>query len=464
MKPENLLLDDEGVLKICDFGCSEMVGGNENLSSIKGTPAFMAPELLLGITTMSELSPFACDMYSVGACLFMFVSGRPPYWERNELDMVERLRRGLPPSFPRDVIANPNLTHLLRGLLHKESRQRFDLRSTVLHDWTTKENSQPVYKTVSLMVAALADKSVVSLAELNEDDVATALSMATISYHVVAKTTNWLRRARNRILLRGGTLEGDEEEGEEGDEEGGDQSGENKASSVYVVKAEGKEKKGRNKMKLNLLNNDDDRMKERLNGKRRRRGNCWWRTIGCCYGCVGGGVGGGSGGDGGRGSVSEQAGASSSYIAPPSPPGSPPGSPSPQLTKMWRKKKNDQVVEKREEETKHSGESGGESGGGERGEDAQFFSDGSMTSDSDDDDDDGVILVGDSALATIYVGDGVEAKYKALPSSIDHSRVSTFLGLKRCDKEMHGKKILFFEFNYFPILLIYPFLTYSFDT
>ena len=442
------------MLKICDFGCSEMVGGNDNISSIKGTPAFMAPELLLGMTTMSEMSPFACDMYSVGACLFMFVSGRPPYWERNELDMVERLRRGLPPSFPRDVTANPNLTHLLRGLLHKESRQRFDLRSTVLHDWTTKENSQPVYKTVSLMVAALTDKSIVSLAELNDADVATALSMATISYHVVAKTTNWLRRARNRILLRGGTLEGDEEV-----EEGGDQSGENRASSAYAVKAERKEKKMKKKMKLNLLNNDDDYMKTRLNG-RRRRGNCWWRTIGCCYGCVDVGVGGGS--------VSEQAGASSSYVAPPSQSGSPPGSPSPQLTKMWRKKskkqhavkddeeknkkqetsermvENNQVVEKRDEETKHSGVSD-DSGSHAPTPNvdapaAQFFSDGSMTSDSDDDDDDdGVLLVGDSALATIYVGDGVEAKYKALPSSIDHSRVSTFLGLERCEKEMHGE-------------------------
>ena len=108
----------------------------------------------------------------------------------------------------------------------------------MLHDWTTKENSQPVYKTVSLMVAALTDKSIVSSAELNDADVATALSMATISYHVVTKTTNWLRRARNRILLRGGTLEGDEEV-----EEGGDQSGENRASSAYAVKAERKEKK-----------------------------------------------------------------------------------------------------------------------------------------------------------------------------------------------------------------------------
>ena len=163
-----------------------------------GTPAFMAPELLLGLIS-SNLSPFACDMYSIGACLFMFVEGRPPYWERNEIEMVERLRRGVPPSFSKEITVYPNLTNLLRGLLNKNPNKRLIMRNVVLHDWTTQENSQPVYKTDFLMEEALKDVSDRSRALLNINDIENAISMSTISFHVIAKSTNWLKRARSRL-------------------------------------------------------------------------------------------------------------------------------------------------------------------------------------------------------------------------------------------------------------------------
>jgi len=44
IKPDNMLLDDEGVIKICDFGISKRVG-REYLTDFVGTPAFMAPEI-----------------------------------------------------------------------------------------------------------------------------------------------------------------------------------------------------------------------------------------------------------------------------------------------------------------------------------------------------------------------------------------------------------------------------------
>ena len=201
LKPENLLVDHtSGALKICDFGCSEMVGVKGDLNTIKGTPAFMAPELLLGLSL--DFLPFATDLYSIGACLFMFVEGRPPYWERNEIEMVERLRRGVPPTFSKDVTIYPNLTNLLRGLLCKDPKKRSTMRSVILHDWTTQENSQPVYKTDALMEVALEDLSSTCRATLNMIDIENAISMSTISFHVVRKSTSWLKKARDRIHRR----------------------------------------------------------------------------------------------------------------------------------------------------------------------------------------------------------------------------------------------------------------------
>ena len=154
------------------FFCSENSNG---ISTVKGTPAFMAPELLLPLVI--SVSPFACDMYSIGACLFMFVEGRPPYWERNEIDMVERLRRGVPPSFSNQVMSRPNLKNLLLALLAKNPTQRIQLRQVVQHQWTTMEDSQPMYETDALMEAALKDQSVQCRLDLNAEEINKGMHM-----------------------------------------------------------------------------------------------------------------------------------------------------------------------------------------------------------------------------------------------------------------------------------------------
>ena len=214
IKPENLLLGEKGVLKICDFGCSEMVGfsGATNVTTnrgsggliqdVKGTPAFMAPELLLGTTTFDDVSPYACDIYSIGAVLFMFIEGRPPYWERNEIEMVERMRRGLPPSFSNKVRHLPNLHMLLLELLQQDPKQRIALKEVVTHQWTTMEGSAPVFETVQLMEEALLDQSIQCRQSLDMDAINSAFSISSIAFHVVVRSKNWLTRARKVIQIR----------------------------------------------------------------------------------------------------------------------------------------------------------------------------------------------------------------------------------------------------------------------
>lgn len=47
MKPQNVLLDPNGVAKLCDFGFARLMSlGTHVLMSIKGTPLYMAPELI----------------------------------------------------------------------------------------------------------------------------------------------------------------------------------------------------------------------------------------------------------------------------------------------------------------------------------------------------------------------------------------------------------------------------------
>jgi len=76
VSPNNVLVADEGVAKITDFGYSRALG--EELSDhgmgVVGTPAFLAPEVAAG-----RGGGFPSDVFSLGATLYMALEGRPPF-------------------------------------------------------------------------------------------------------------------------------------------------------------------------------------------------------------------------------------------------------------------------------------------------------------------------------------------------------------------------------------------------
>lgn len=50
IKPENLLVDEKNVLKIADFGLSEMIAGEDIQKNNQGTKFFLAPEIWIGFS------------------------------------------------------------------------------------------------------------------------------------------------------------------------------------------------------------------------------------------------------------------------------------------------------------------------------------------------------------------------------------------------------------------------------
>ena len=87
VKPENLFLTRDGKLKVLDFGVARLIEGPVTATrpggGIIGTPAFMAPEQVLGKTVDPQ-----SDLYSVGATAFALLSKRYVHEADNAAEMM----------------------------------------------------------------------------------------------------------------------------------------------------------------------------------------------------------------------------------------------------------------------------------------------------------------------------------------------------------------------------------------
>ncbi len=105
VKPQNLLLDGTGTLKVLDFGIAVVQGRSGQVTEaglVVGTPAYMAPEQLMGET----VTP-AADLYASGVVLYEMLCGQLPYEASSPMALAARIAQepprpllGLAPTVP----------------------------------------------------------------------------------------------------------------------------------------------------------------------------------------------------------------------------------------------------------------------------------------------------------------------------------------------------------------------------
>ncbi|KAJ3388357.1 serine/threonine protein kinase [Lobulomyces angularis] len=135
MKLQNILLGLDGEVKIADFGFSKKVEEVNGLTtkSIKGTPIYMAPELV-----KEEEYDHLVDIWALGIILFELYTGHPPFNTTNIFSLVSLI---LNDSIVWPAHISTEFQDLLQGLLQKKKENRLDWPDLALHSFISDELS-----------------------------------------------------------------------------------------------------------------------------------------------------------------------------------------------------------------------------------------------------------------------------------------------------------------------------------
>lgn len=123
LKPENVLLDENGHIHLTDFGLSkDDVSDPRGATTFCGTPEYLAPEMLINRKSREGYGK-AVDWWSLGTLLYEMLTGWPPFYDKNLRKMCENILRS-DLQFPPGSTASPEARDLIRGLLLRDPAKR----------------------------------------------------------------------------------------------------------------------------------------------------------------------------------------------------------------------------------------------------------------------------------------------------------------------------------------------------
>uniref|UniRef100_A0AAQ5XNW4 cGMP-dependent protein kinase n=1 Tax=Amphiprion ocellaris TaxID=80972 RepID=A0AAQ5XNW4_AMPOC len=110
LKPENLLLDAEGYVKMADFGFAKKIGLGKKTWTFCGTPEYVAPEVI-----MNKGHDFGADCWSLGILIFELLTGNPPFSGSDHIKIYTMVLHGIEKvDFPKRIGKRPD--ELIRRL------------------------------------------------------------------------------------------------------------------------------------------------------------------------------------------------------------------------------------------------------------------------------------------------------------------------------------------------------------
>lgn len=152
IKPQNIMIDEAGRVKVMDFGIARMseAGGGAGLTmtgQLLGTPAYMSPEQCMGTN-----SDHRSDIYSLGVAFYQMLAGRVPFSGDTPLAVIRKIVEDELPeiyAFRQDV--PDDVVRILHKTLAKDVDARYQSAAELEEDIKRFQSGQKVHAVASFI-------------------------------------------------------------------------------------------------------------------------------------------------------------------------------------------------------------------------------------------------------------------------------------------------------------------------
>lgn len=140
LTPENILLDEQGHIKLTDFGLSKELKNEKVTSTFVGTNEYLAPEII-----MNQEYSFPIDWWALGIIFYEMLIGYTPFYSPNRNKVFKSITED---EIPLTDDLDPLAASLILGLLLKDPSKRFGIKEIKKHplfdgmDWDKVEKRQ----------------------------------------------------------------------------------------------------------------------------------------------------------------------------------------------------------------------------------------------------------------------------------------------------------------------------------
>jgi serine/threonine protein kinase len=197
IKAENILMDENGHIRLSDFGFSRTYDLDALMKTSCGSPPYIAPEVIssMGYTAAS-------DIWSAGVVLYAMVTGRMPFMGTSTPHLFAAILND-EPNYPSGV--SQEFLDLAQGLFKKDPAQRFTVPEIMSHPWLAGVVLIGEEIPANLRIYPERQLDEVVMAQMNALNLETTRLFADLRQGEIHKGTavyKMLRRERHRDELR----------------------------------------------------------------------------------------------------------------------------------------------------------------------------------------------------------------------------------------------------------------------
>ena len=219
IKLENILIDLNNRIKICDFGIGIMLDSEDELIREQcGTPMYMAPEIILN-SKKNGYKGYPVDIWSAGICLYIMLSGTLPFNYKNNDKNKEKYEMNnnsisLSNNYNYDLqysIVNKNpkkikkisseARDLLHGLLNKDPNERLTIDEILNHPWLKKDKNCKKYKLFTKAERIMLEKNFIDYRIKGNEDLKETFSISNLKSSEKNKDLNNMKNEKTKSTI-----------------------------------------------------------------------------------------------------------------------------------------------------------------------------------------------------------------------------------------------------------------------